>query len=467
MTRPASRRPMEPFDTLMYRTEDDPRIRSSMMSAFILDRAPEWDRLRYTFERITREVVALRQRVVEPMVPITAAQWVVDPDFDLNYHLRRVRVPGAGTERDLLDVMEPILMMPLDRARPLWEVTLVSGLKGGRAALVFKMNHAITDGAGGQQLAMAAIDLEREPHPPREMPSAPVPDDVSPYDLIREAAGRTPVTLVTTLARAARRTLGAGSQAIQNPGRALNDTGHFLSSLGRVLGPSPAEPSPLLRRRGLRRRLETLEIDMEALRSGSKAGGGSLNDGLLAAVAGGLRRYHEKLGAPIDSMCAAVAISLRTEDDPAASNRFAGARLRMPIAEEDPVERIRLIHDLVRRARDEPAIDALRIFAPFAVLVPKALTEMGTQLAGPTHDIQISNVPGSPIPLYLAGSKIQKMLYFGPLPGPAAMLVLHSYVSTCYLGVNLDPAAIVEADLFMDCIQQGFEEIVGLAQPKA
>ncbi len=91
---------------------------------------------------------------------------------------------------------------------------------------------------------------------------------------------------------------------------------------------------------------------------------------------------------------------------------------------------------------------------------------MGTQLAGPTHDIQISNVPGSPIPLYLAGSQIQKMFYFGPLPGPAAMLVLHSYVSTCYLGVNLDPAAIVEADLFMKCIQQGFDEIVALAHPK-
>ncbi len=166
MTRPASRRPMEPFDTLMYRTEDDPRIRSSMMSAFILDRAPDWDRLRYAFERITREVVALRQRVVEPMVPITAAQWVVDPDFDLNYHLRRVRVPGAGTERDLLDVMEPILMMPLDRARPLWEVTLVSGLKGRRAALVFKMNHAITDGAG-----WPAVGDGRNRHRTRTTPS--------------------------------------------------------------------------------------------------------------------------------------------------------------------------------------------------------------------------------------------------------------------------------------------------------
>ncbi len=121
---------------------------------------------------------------------------------------------------------------------------------------------------------------------------------------------------------------------------------------------------------------------MEALRSGSKAAGGSLNDGLLAAVSGGLRRYHEKLGAPIDSMCVAVAISLRTEDDPAASNRFAGARLRMPIAEENPVERIRLIRDLVRRARDEPAIDALRILAPVAVLVPKGTYRSGDAARG-------------------------------------------------------------------------------------
>jgi len=103
-----ARRPVEPFDTLMYRGESDPRARSTLIGLFILDRAPDWDRLVRAWERITRLILPLRQKVVEPAIPVTAPMWVVDPDFDLAYHLRRVRLPAPGTQRQLLEFLEPM-----------------------------------------------------------------------------------------------------------------------------------------------------------------------------------------------------------------------------------------------------------------------------------------------------------------------------------------------------------------------
>ena len=77
-------------------------------------------------------------------------------------------------------------------------------------------------------------------------------------------------------------------------------------------------------------------------------------------------------------------------------------------------------------------------------------------------DLQVSNVPGSPVPLYLAGAKVLKLFPFGPLPGPAAMITVHSYVGTCYVGINLDPAAITEPELFLACLQEGVDEVLAL-----
>jgi diacylglycerol O-acyltransferase len=455
------RRPMEPFDTLMYRSEDDPRGRSSMMALFILDRAPEWDRLVEAYERITRLVLPLRQRVVEPPIPVTMPMWVVDPDFDLSYHLRRARLPAPGTHRQLLEFLEPMTMAPLDRARPLWEFTLIEGLEDGSVAWVTKMNHAITDGVGGQELAQLSFDLERDP-PPREMPARPIPEDLTPTDLLREAVNRAPVTALSTAVRGAQTAVRVGNRLLRRPGRTVADAAAFVRSLGRVMSGPPAEPSPVMRRRSLRRRLATLEVGIDELKNASKAAGGSLNDGFLAAVCGALRLYHEQLGVPVDTVPMAIPISLRTDDDPAAGNRWAGARLAPPVGEPDPAERIQRIRQMVLEARQEPAINALNLLAPIAVRLPSWALSAAFGGATAMHDLQVSNIPGSPVPLYFVGAEITKTFPFGPLPGPAAMITLYSYVKTCFVGINLDPAAITEPDLFTKCLHGGLDEVLSL-----
>ena len=118
------------------------------MALEVLDTAPDWERYRTTFENASRRIPRLRQKVVMPTLPTAAARWVVDPDFNLDYHVRRMRVPEPGTLRQVFDMAEVILQSPLDISRPLWSATLIEGLAGGRAAQLLHLSHAVTDGVG-------------------------------------------------------------------------------------------------------------------------------------------------------------------------------------------------------------------------------------------------------------------------------------------------------------------------------
>ena len=393
MTGGGDRRPMEPFDALMFRSELDPRARSTLLGVFVLDRAPDWDRLVEHYERVTRLIVPLRQRIVEPTVNVGMPTWAVDPDFDLAYHLRRAHVPAPGTERDLLAFLEPMAMAPFDRTRPLWEFTLVEGLEGGRAAWVTKTNHAIADGVGGQQMAQLAFDSERDPADPPEMPPAPSGDGLTPNDIVRGAVVRAPRAALGGLARGAASAVRATDSLLRRPSATVAGATAYARSLGRMMSGPGVEPSPLLRDRGLRRRLLATEVPLDDLKTASKAAGGSLNDGVLAAVCGGLRRYHDELGQPVESVPMAMPVSLRTSDDDSASNRWTGVRLAPPVAEVDPAERIRRIHQLVLEARNEPALDAMNLMAHRRPAPPGG--PRGRARRGAARYLRSSRIPGA------------------------------------------------------------------------
>ena len=161
-------RKMHPVDYMMFRGEHDPRSRTAMLSVSLLDTVPDFDRLRAVYDRASRVVVRLRQHVVEPVVPLTAPQWIVDPDFDLSYHVRRVRLPEPGTIRQLLDFAQPIHAAPFDTARPAVGGATSSRAERGRrerGARSSKMHHAITDGIGGIELAEPDLRLRARRRP--------------------------------------------------------------------------------------------------------------------------------------------------------------------------------------------------------------------------------------------------------------------------------------------------------------
>src|SRR5215470_17059608 len=179
------------FDQILHRGEAHPRTRSGIMTVELLDTTPDWEIYRGRFETASRKVLRLRQKVVMPTLPTVAPRWVIDPDFNLDFHVRRVRVSEPGTLREVMDLAEVALQSPLDISRPLWTVTLVEGLAGGRAAQMVHLSHAVTDGVGGVEMFANLYDLERDP-PPEDAPPLPIPQDLSPNDLMREGFNRLP-----------------------------------------------------------------------------------------------------------------------------------------------------------------------------------------------------------------------------------------------------------------------------------
>ena len=156
---------LNPLDQILHRGEANPRTRSGIMTLEILDTTPDWEKFRSRFENASRKVLRLRQKVVSPTLPTVAPRWVVDPDFNLEFHVRRIRLPASGTVRQLMDLADVAAQSPLDISRPLWTATLVEGLDGGGAAVMMHLSHAVTNGVGAVEMFANIYDLERDPAP--------------------------------------------------------------------------------------------------------------------------------------------------------------------------------------------------------------------------------------------------------------------------------------------------------------
>ncbi len=456
----SAEREMSAFEALMWRIEADPRLRSPMTIVDLLDQQPDWDRLRTAHDWASRLIPRFRQRVQEPALGIGSPIWIDDADFDLDYHLQRVALPAPGTRRQLLDLAQAEAMTPFDRARAPWRAVLYEGLEGGKGAYLLKIHHSMTDGQGGVQLVGLLHSRTRAPSPQKSAPPARPGEHVSAIGVLAEQVAHAPAAAL----RSVRGTLDLSARLALRPWAGVKAAAHFAGSLERVLAPPPTDPSPLLRERSLSWRFDSLEVPLDDLKRAGKAAGGSLNDAYIAALLGGLRRYHDELGSPVDSVPMAMPISLRSGDHPMGGNRFAGVRFAAPVGTDDPVERIQTIHEFVLDVRDEPAIDALGFAAPLLNRLPTAV--VATWYAGQTAnlDLQASNVAGLPWEAYIAGAKIERMLPFGPVPGCALMVTLLSYAGTCCIGVNMDAAAVTEPDLLMSCLQGGLDEVLALAE---
>ncbi len=447
---------MSAGDQMMHLGEGDPSRRSSMVNLEILQSAPEWDRVVHAFDRMSRVVPRFRQKVVTPTLPTTAPRWVVDPDFDLGYHLRRVRLPEPGTLRQLLDLADTIASSPLDPARPLWTVTLVEGLEGGRAALVDHLSHVVADGVGGVAMAVELYDLT-EDAPLRDMPPVPTPADLSPNELSKQGLRELPGLGL----RRGRALAGAAVHAVRHPRRSVE----FVQSLGRVLHDS-GKRSPLLTRRGVSRRTSTLQVDLAALKAAGKKYDGSVNDAYLAGLTLGLQAYHRASGVDLETLRMAVPVNLRQEGDSMEGNAFTGIFFEAPMREPDLGRRVSTIRDAVRAGRDEPAVDVMGLIAPAVVNLPMVvLQELNTNVS--MADVQASNVPSYPVDTWIAGRRVVGQYGLGPLPGVAMMATMISRNGVCYIAFRYDPLSFDDQPLLEASLREGFVELVGEAAVSA
>ncbi len=452
-----SQRDMNALEALMWRAEADPRLRSTIVAVELLDRLPDWDRFVAANDWATRLIPRFRMKVTEPMMGIGRPTWTVDEEFDLHYHVRRVRLPAPGTWTDLLSAAEQIAMTAFDKHRAPWESVLVDGLPDGQAAFILKLHHSATDGVGATQLLGMLHSRTREPNRDKPEPLPPPPDTTSPLGAVARQLSGDARAIGGVAASVLRRSAG-----LRRPDRAAAGVLNYAGSLRRVLANPAGGPSPLLRNRSLSWRFAAMDVGFADLRAAGKAAGGSLNDAFIAALLGGFRRYHAELDCPIETMPVAMPISVRREGDSEGGNRFVAARFAGPVGIEDPAERIRAVSKIVTAARAEPAIEGMGLATPVLSRLPGVVI---SQLAGGLtmgNDLQASNVPGIREDTYLAGARIERAYPFAPLPGCAAMIALVSHRDQCCVGINIDPAAITDIERFGRCIAEGFGEVLAL-----
>ncbi len=453
---------MSDADALMWNIEKDPILRSTIIAVGILEHAPDWDRLKARYEIATREVPRLRQRVLSPPLRLGPPRWAFERDFDINFHLRRIQIPAGSSHRELLDFIAPIAMTSFDRARPLWETTVIEGLEGGRAAMVMKIHHSVTDGVGGVEILAQLVDLAADAEPPTSAPAAPAHETIGGAALMRESiehttrrwlgiGSRVPSMAMDTALSAARDPFGSTVRAV--------DT---AKSIGRTVAPASAPMSPLMTQRGMGRRLDSLTVTLDEMKRAAKAAQGSLNDAFVAAVIGGLMRYHQRHDSPTDELRMTMPINLRTEGADAGGNHFAPARFGVPSNIADPVERMHAVGALVQVWRAEPALALTEALAGVINRLPTSTT---TALFGgmlKCVDFVTSNVPGAPFPIFIGGAQMTELFAFGPPSGAAVNVTLLSHLDKCCIGIVTDTAAVPDVDQLIEDIQAGFDEIVAL-----
>ena len=434
---------------------DDPVMRSTIIGLLVLETSPDWDQLCDRFERATRLSPVLRSKVVEGPLDLQTPRVVVDPDFDLGYHMRRFSMPGARWA-DVLTEARRQSMTDFDKERPLWRMTLIEDLPGGKSALIVKLHHAIADGQGAVQLGLALLDFTAEGSDLGPMPEAPEPVELDTRGFM-QAVIRNNVGWVAKTAEDAIKGIGPlAMAAIKNPMQLISKVRETAESVARFTKiPLPLGPlSPIMQSRSINYHFDTIDIDFAQFRAAAKKRERTVNDLFLAAISVGMYRYHEKMGRPVGELRMNMPISLRTSDDQ--SNAVTIARFEIPISNviEDVLEAAATI---VRSWRAEPALKLADYFAELTRFLPPELVSAAAQ----TSDLTASNVPGVPVPVWLAGARVERMYPLVGTIGAAINVTMLTYEGTASVGVSSDDAAVGDRAELIASLRSGFGEVIG------
>lgn len=454
---------MSDTDALMWSIEKDPMLRSTITTVLLLEGVPDSEFIQRTFDRVSRAIPRLRQRVRANPFSIAPPRWEVDPNFDLRYHLRNARTTGDGSVRDVLDMAAPISMQGFDRARPLWEATFVKGLKDDRSALILKFHHSITDGVGGVELMLELLDLEADA-PERAMGSEPQVHVMNQAERFIDAFVHESRRGSENVGRVAASGVDALRSIRHDPVGALNSATETFQSMLKLVSPESHPLSAIAQRRSLSSTFDVLSMPLDETKAAAHRLGGSLNDVFVAGIVLGLDRYHGQHGANQQHLRMGMPINIRgAASMHSGGNEFVPARFVIDLRHSSIADLVKHVRSCALAARDEPANS---LVAPMSNLLNRLPTTLVTQIFGMMMkglDFQASNVPGSPVPLYVAGVPITALYPFGPLAGAGINITLLSYVNDLNIGINMDPAAVPDADTLIELIRGAYDDI--LAEP--
>ncbi len=380
-----------------------------------------------------------RQRLADPLGPLTNPVWVDDDGFDLEWHVRHARLPDG----DLAAYVAREMATRLHRDRPLWELHVIDGLEDGRVALLPKMHHALVDGMAALGVGLVLLDPTPEPM------AIAAPAEWTPRGFDRRRH------LASTAAGLGTRLVRESLQRARDPFGVADEILRGTELLAELARQRPQAPMtelnlPLTPNRAYAMR----SGELAALKAAGKAAGGSVNDAILAVVAGALHTFLPDLDR---SPVALVPVSVREPGDQAAGNRISMVFVELPADEPDFGERVRRISAEMRTLKDSAAVRAGAIMVgATGVLPPLVATAMGRAMGGVrAMNLVVSNVPGPQQTFYMNGAPLLEVYPAVPLnPANQRLNVgVMSYDGSVYYGVCADKG--VDAEAFADALVVG------------
>jgi len=382
-----SDRPLQPSDVFSWYLERDPALRVPVVLIAELDREPDELALRARTEAALRTVPQLSEVVVEAPWRLAPPRWTRVAEVDLDWHLRRVAVASPATEDALLELARLEATTPFDTKRPMWTLTVVHGLPEGRAALLLRFHHSLTDGVGGVALAAEIFDLERQPSRD-DTPLEPLPAarEHPLLDALVEQTRTVALGAPGTTARMLHETF----RSVAHP----RNSARTVASIARTVAPVRRPVSPLLVDRGIGRSLHVVDLALPEFHAAARAQGVTVNDALLAGVARGVRRYHERHGQQLQMIRVTMPVDLRRPSDPPGGNRITLMRFLIPTGGADVGRHLRGVRVVAQRQRLERSLPHTQGIARALAFLPPAV--VGSMLK---HvEALVSDVPGPPVP---------------------------------------------------------------------
>jgi WS/DGAT/MGAT family acyltransferase len=408
-------------------------------------------------------VPRFRQKLAHPPIETGRPLWVDDPTFNLEYHVRHSALPSPGSEEQLRNLAARVFSQQLDRTKPLWELWLVQGLTRKRFAIVSKTHHALVDGVSGVDIATVLFDLKPVPDPIRaEHDWVPSPQPSSAQLAAKGFGGLAKIPLA--LARRAER-------AASHPRTTLARAGEMAGAVGEVAWnfANPAPTLPLNDPIGSHRRFVWIRSDLAHFKGIKDVLGGTVNDVVLAVVAGGVRDWLHARGIKTEGMevRAQIPVSVRAQDEKGAlGNKITAMRAALPVFIEDPVLRLERVRSQMRDLKDSrqalgaEVISRMNDFAPPTLLAQAARINFSTRL----FNMVVTNVPGPQLPIYLLGRELEDIFPVGFLPPDQGLFVaIMSYNGAVNFGLLADYDSMEDVQVIADGIEESLADLSAAA----
>jgi diacylglycerol O-acyltransferase / wax synthase len=409
-----------------------------------------------------------RQKIKSVPGHIGYPVWVDDNDFDVSYHVRRSALPRPGSGEQLRELVARLQSRPLDRSRPLWEMNVVEGLAGGGFAIITKTHHAMVDGISAIDLAQVILDPTPRSRAARSEEWHPR-DEPGPVDLVVDA-----VRDLISRPGAVVDTIRMGVNDARATSVKLVDTVGGLLSAARIAA-RPAPSSPLNAVIGAQRRFAVARTSLSDYKTVRSHGQGTVNDVVLATVAGALRGWLMARGravTPTTTVRAMVPLSVRTGPASELGNRVSSYLIDLPVGEPNPLVRLTQISYAMaahKESGQSVGADALIALSGFA---PPTLHALGARAANSftrrLFNLVITNVPGPQYPLFADGAQLREMFPIVPLAGGQAVSIgLTSYDGNVFYGLNGDRDAMGDVDTLATLIEESLAELVAAVRATA